>query len=108
YLGAQLNADGSGQRMPLPRDPETGLQLTSLGNINWFTSVRLTYPELRQQLLTFGQPNFFTGANLPVGNSLNAMSDFLISSTLAAAFGVANPNPNKPAPRVLGTGTSFT
>src|SRR5262249_33986994 len=102
YLGAQLNADGSGQRMPLPRDPETGLQLTSLGNINWFTSVRLTYPELRQQLLTFGQPNFFTGANLPVGNSLNGMSDFVISSSVAAAFGLPNPNPNNLPDGVIG------
>jgi hypothetical protein len=47
----------------------------------------LTYSQLRQDLLTFGPPNFFTAANLPAGNSINGQTNFWISSSVGALFG---------------------
>jgi hypothetical protein len=48
----------------------------------------LTYSQLRQDLLAFGQPGFFNAANLPAGNSLNGVANFWISSSVGAAFGL--------------------
>jgi hypothetical protein len=79
-------------------------------NINFDREVSLTYSELRTDLLTFGQPNFFTPTNLPAGNSINNISNFFISSSVAAAFGLPVPNPiNRPGVDGfvgIGTGTS--
>jgi len=38
-----------------------------------------TYSQLRQDLLNLGQPNFFTAANLPAGNSINGVTNFWVS-----------------------------
>src|SRR5262245_63836479 len=48
----------------------------------------LTYSQLRQDLLTFGQPGFFNAANLPAGTSLNGRTNFWISSSVGACFGI--------------------
>ena len=60
--------------------------------------VGLSYSELRANLLTFGQPGFFNAANLPDGDSINGISDFWVSSSVAAAFGLAAPNRPPDAP----------
>jgi hypothetical protein len=56
----------------------------------------LTYSDLRTNLRTKGQPNFFTTANLPVGNSINNISNFYISSSVAKAWGMAVGQPTRP------------
>ena len=53
----------------------------------------LTYSQLRQDLLTFGQPDFFTPANLPAGNSINGVSNFWVSSSVGVIFGLFTPRP---------------
>jgi hypothetical protein len=62
------------------------------GDVNFAAAVPLTYSQLRANLLTFGQPGFFNAANLPAGDSLNGMSNFWVSSSVAAVFGLAAPN----------------
>jgi hypothetical protein len=66
----------------------------------------LTYSQLRQDLLTFGQPGLFTAVNLPAGNSINGQTNFWISSSVGALFGLFT------APGVVdgfvGIGTGFT
>src|SRR5436190_20480954 len=47
----------------------------------------LTYSQLRQDLMTFGQPGFFNAANLPA-NSLNNQTRFWISSSVGACLGI--------------------
>ena len=64
----------------------------------------LTYSQLRQDLLTFGQPNFFYAANLPAGNSINGVTNFWISSTVGACFGLFTPATDG----FVGIGTNFT
>jgi hypothetical protein len=66
---------------------------TALANINFFQEISLTYSQLREKLLTFGQPNLFTTTNLPAGNSINGMANFYISSSEAKAFGMPVPTP---------------
>jgi hypothetical protein len=66
---------------------------TSAANINFFKTIGLTYSELRTNLLTSGQPNFFTPTNLPAGDSINGMANFYISSSEAKAFGLPVPTP---------------
>jgi hypothetical protein len=73
-------------RSPLPAN-------SSAANINFFKTISLTYSELREKLLTFGQPNFFTPTNLPAGDSINGMANFYISSSEAKAFGMPVPTP---------------
>jgi hypothetical protein len=48
----------------------------------------LPYSQLRQDLLTFGQPDFFNTANLPAGNTLNGFTNFWVSSSVGAIFGL--------------------
>jgi hypothetical protein len=54
-----------------------------------------TYAQVRTALLNSGQPNFFTDANLPPGNSITptpgqpgTISNFFISSSQAKALGL--------------------
>jgi hypothetical protein len=68
------------------------------GDVNIQTAVGLPYSQLRANLLTFGQPGFFNAANLPAGDSINGISDFWVSSSVAAAFGLAAPNRPPDAP----------
>src|SRR5262249_9878156 len=63
-----------------------------LGNVNFDAAVLLSYSQLRTALRAFGQPGFFNDANLPAGDSINNMSNFWVSSSIAAALGLANPN----------------
>ena len=79
---------GSFQGQNLSTFPRVMTQNTSLGNINFAKADFLTYSQLREDLLTSGQPNFFTTSNLPAGNSINGISNFLVSSSVAAAFGL--------------------
>ena len=45
-------------------------QTISEADVNSNAVFTLSYSQLRQDLLTFGQPGFFTAANLPAGNSI--------------------------------------
>jgi hypothetical protein len=63
-------------------------QLISEADVNSAAVFTLTYSQLRQDLLTFGQPGFFNAANLPAGNSLNGETNFWISSSVGACFGL--------------------
>jgi hypothetical protein len=64
----------------------------------------LTYSQLRQDLLTFGQPNFFNAANLPAGNSINGFTNFWVSSSVGAIFGLFTAQTDG----FVGIGTGFT
>src|SRR5262245_37764543 len=77
----------------------------SVAAVNPLASVFLTYSQLRDYLLRFGQPNFFTTTNLPAGNSINGISNFWVSSSVAAAFGLVAPN--RPPDGFVGIGTNF-
>jgi hypothetical protein len=63
-------------------------QLVSLADVNPDAVFFLNYSQLRQDLLTFGQPGFFTAANLPAGTSLNGVMNFWVSSSVGACFGL--------------------
>jgi hypothetical protein len=63
-------------------------QTISEANVNTNAVFFLTYSQLRQDLLTFGQPNFFNAANLPAGNSINNVTNFWVSSSVGAIFGL--------------------
>src|SRR5258707_938559 len=63
-------------------------QFLSEADVNSNAVFTLTYSQLRQDLLTFGQPGFFNAANLPAGTSLNGVTNFWISSSVAACFGL--------------------
>ena len=83
-----------------------GNQNTAVAAVNTNNAIFLTYSQLRTALLTSGQPNLFTGANLPAGDSLNGISNFYISSSAAKAFGLV---PNQGVPDgFVGIGTGFT
>src|SRR5215831_12791191 len=58
-----------------------GNQNISEADVNSNAVFFLTYSQLRQDLLTFGQPGFFNAANLPAGNSIDAVSNFWVSSS---------------------------
>src|SRR6516165_10284327 len=63
-------------------------QFISEADVNPNAVFTLTYSQLRTDLLTFGQPGFFNAANLPAGNSLNGFTNFWISSSVGACFGL--------------------
>ena len=67
---------------------------------NTLSAVNITYTDLRNALFTFGQPNFFTPTNLPAGNSINNITNFYITSSVAKAFRLPVPNPGPTAPSV--------
>jgi hypothetical protein len=64
----------------------------------------LDYSTLRQDLLTFGQPDFFTAANLPAGLSINGVTNFWVSSSVGAIFGLFT----NAVDGFVGIGTGFT
>jgi len=53
-----------------PQDPTADPQSSAVAAPNTINAVFLTYTALRNNLLTKGQPNFFTPTNLPAGNSI--------------------------------------
>jgi hypothetical protein len=63
-------------------------QLISEADSNSAAVFTLTYSQLRQDLLTFGQPGYFNAANLPASTSLNGRTNFWISSSVGACFGL--------------------
>jgi hypothetical protein len=63
-------------------------QFISEADVNENAVFTLTYSQLRQDLLTFGQPGFFNAANLPAGTSLNGVTNFWVSSSVGACFGL--------------------
>src|SRR6266436_9647095 len=79
-------------------------QFISLADVNSNAVFTLTYSQLRQDLLTFGQPGFFNAANLPAGNSLNGFTNFWISSSVGACFGLFTQQTDG----FVGIGTGFT
>jgi hypothetical protein len=81
-------------------------QNTAVAAVNTNNATFLTYSQLRTALLTSGQPNLFTGANLPAGDSINGISNFYISSSTAKAFGLRVPNQGVPD-GFVGIGTGF-
>jgi hypothetical protein len=99
---------GTFQGGPIPTPPGGDPRFIAVANPNTTIAAFLTYSQLRDKLLTSGQPNFFTGANLPAGNSINNMSNFYISSGVAKAFGLAVPNPMNQPDGFVGIGTGFT
>jgi hypothetical protein len=64
----------------------------------------LTYSQLRTDLLTFGQPGFFNAANLPATNTINGFTNFWVSSSVGAIFGLFTAQ----ADGFVGIGTGFT
>jgi hypothetical protein len=74
-------------RLMKPEDGENG----GLGAPN--AAVLVTYSQLRDRLLTSGQPGFFNAANLPAGDSINGMSNFWVSSSQAKALGLPLEDP---------------
>jgi hypothetical protein len=79
-------------------------QTISEGDANTDARFFLTYSQLRTDLLTFGQPGFFNAANLPAGNSINGVSNFWVSSSVGACFGLFTPATDG----FVGIGTNFT
>jgi len=61
-------------------------QNISEGGIN--SGYFLTYQELRTDLLTYGEPGFFNDTNLPNATSINGVSNFMVSSSVAKIFGI--------------------
>jgi hypothetical protein len=61
-------------------------QNMSQGGINF--GYFLTYQQLRTDLLTFGEPGLFNDTNLPNATSINEVSNFMVSSSVAKIFGI--------------------
>jgi hypothetical protein len=79
-------------------------QSISEGDVNEAAVFQLTYSQLRTDLLQFGQPDFFTAANLPAGNSINGQTNFWVSSSVGAIFGLFTQQTDG----FVGIGTNFT
>jgi hypothetical protein len=79
-------------------------QTISEADVNSNAVFTLSYSQLRQDLLTFGQPGFFTAANLPAGTSLNGHTNFYVSSSVGAIFGLFTNDVDG----FVGIGTGFT
>jgi len=73
---------GSYQGQTLPN------QTISEADVNQNAVFFLNYQTLRNDLLTFGQPGFFNTTNLPAGTSLNGVTNFWVSSSVGACFGL--------------------
>jgi hypothetical protein len=80
-----------------------GNQNISEADVNSNAVFFLTYSQLRTDLLTFGQPGFFNAANLPAGNSINNQTNFWVSSSVGACFGLFTPQTDG----FVGIGTLF-
>jgi hypothetical protein len=83
---------------PLPN------QNISEGGINF--GYFLTYQQLRTDLLTFGEPGFFNDTNLPNTTSINGVSNFMVSSSVAKIFGI--PTTLSSIDGFVGIGTGFS
>jgi hypothetical protein len=79
-------------------------QFISEADVNENAVFTLTYSQLRTDLLTFGQPGFFNAANLPAGTSLNGVTNFWVSSSVGACFGLFT----QAVDGFVGIGTGFT
>jgi hypothetical protein len=79
-------------------------QNISEADVNQAAVFFMNYSTLRQDLLTFGQPGFFTAANLPAGNSINGVTNFWVSSSVGAIFGLFTQQTDG----FVGIGTGFT
>jgi hypothetical protein len=79
-------------------------QTISEGDANTAAGFFLSYSQLRNDLLTFGQPGFFNAANLPAGNSINGVSNFWVSSGVGTCFGLFT----NAVDGFVGIGTGFT
>src|SRR5262245_21644396 len=90
---------------PIIRRPLASPLSASAGP-NAFTQLYLPYSELREKLLTFGQPNFFTPTNLPDVNRVDGRADFYVSSRVGKAFGLPARAPHLPD-GVIGIGPGF-
>jgi hypothetical protein len=65
-----------------------GNQNISEADVNSNAVFFLTYSQLRTDLLTFGQPGFFNAANLPAATNINGFTNFWVSSSVGAIFGL--------------------
>src|SRR5262252_5083555 len=79
-------------------------QNISEADVNSAAVFGLTYSQLRQDLLNLGQPGLFNAANLPAGNAINGISNFWVSSSVGAIFGLFTPQTDG----FVGIGTLFT
>ena len=79
-------------------------QNISEADVNSAAVFGLTYSQLRQDLLNLGQPGLFNAANLPAGNAINGISNFWVSSSVGALFGLFTPQTDG----FVGIGTLFT
>jgi hypothetical protein len=79
-------------------------QSISEADVNKNAVFFLNYSQLRNDLLTFGQPGFFNAANLPAGTSLNGQTNFYVSSSVGAIFGLFT----NAVDGDVGIGTGFT
>jgi hypothetical protein len=79
-------------------------QNISEADVNEAAVFFLTYSQLRQDLLTFGQPGFYTAANLPATNNINGFTNFWVSSSVGAIFGLFT----NAVDGFVGIGTNFT
>ena len=79
-------------------------QTRSTADVNSNAVFTLSYSQLRNDLLTFGQPGFFNAANLPAGTSINGVSNFYVSSSVGACFGLFT----NLTDGFVGIGTGFT
>jgi hypothetical protein len=79
-------------------------QNISEADVNSAAVFGLTYSQLRQDLLNLGQPGLFNAANLPAGNAINGVSNFWVSSSVGAIFGLFTPQTDG----FVGIGTLFT
>src|SRR5436309_7212799 len=86
------------------RQQVLGNQNISEADVNENAVFFLNYSTLRQDLLNFGQPGFFTAANLPAGNSINGVTNFWVSSSVGALFGLFT----QQVDGFVGIGTGFT
>jgi hypothetical protein len=79
-------------------------QLISEADVNANAVFTLSYSQLRTDLLTFGQPGLFNAANLPAGNAINGFTNFWVSSSVGALFGLFTNQTDG----FVGIGTQFT
>jgi hypothetical protein len=79
-------------------------QNISEADVNEAAVFFMNYSTLRQDLLNLGQSNFFTAANLPAGNSINGVTNFWVSSSVGAIFGLFT----QATDGFVGIGTQFT
>jgi hypothetical protein len=78
-------------------------QSISEGDVN--SKYILSYSQLSNDLLFYGQPGFFNSTNLPSGSSVQGISNFWVSSAEAKIFGIQT---NGAVDGFVGIGTGFS